>query len=220
MASVVESINAQARSEEAPVAEILSRTIFLSSVLGQKAVSHWFKCERDGYGADAGVPRFRCVTSATLLASRPGVGWVQAPITDKARDAIPYFELRQGIETLIKRYPGGRKTDSAVLELPAALQAPLRAQINLDAPLALAVPRQACDLILDTVRLTVFHFTQALIAAEVLGQGSSFRKEEREAAQAVGARLNELIAAAEADARQVQVPEARGGLFARLFGAS
>jgi hypothetical protein len=80
MTTVIESIHAQSHESEAAVSDILSRALLVSSVLGQKNVSAWLKRERDGYSPDEPVPEYRRLRKATLVAKRPGVGWVEAPV--------------------------------------------------------------------------------------------------------------------------------------------
>jgi hypothetical protein len=220
MTTVIESIHAQSHESEAAVSDILSRALLVSSVLGQKNVSAWLKRERDGYSPDEPVPEYRRLRKATLVAKRPGVGWVEAPVTDEVNDALTGFELRQSIAQLEADYAQSQKTGGRRLDLPEERQREIRAQIKLDAQLGLAVPLQAYARALEGVRAAIDLWTAELMQAGIAGQGTSFRREEREAARGVGERLDELLAAAaaEAEKRSVLVTTTGAGLLARLLG--
>lgn len=220
MASVVESIHMQTQEPESSVHDIVTRTLFLASVLGQKNVANWLKHERDGYAPDEPVPPYRRLKKAVLVANQPGIGWVEAPITDQVNEAVSNFEFRISIKELEAGLAASHKTGGRRIDLPEERQKELRKLVNLDAQLGLAVPSQTFAQVLGAVRIAIGLLTQELIAAGVAGQGSSFRSEEREAARHAGERLDELLAAAAAEAEKhaaAAVP-AKGGLLSRLLG--
>lgn len=220
MASVVESIHTQTQETESSVHDIVTRTLFLASVLGQKNVANWLKHERDGYSADEPVPPYRRLKKAVLVANQPGIGWVEAPITDQVNEAVSNFEFRISIQELESGLAASQKTGGRRLELPEDRQKELRKLVNLDAQLGLAVPSQTFAQVLDAVRIAIGLLTQELITAGVAGQGSSFRSEEREAARQASERLEDLlaIAAVEAEKRAAEAAPAKNGLLARLLG--
>lgn len=220
MTLVIHSIHEQASNLERGLEDLVSRAFFAASVLGQKPVRAWLKCERDGYAADDPVPGYRQNTRARLIAWFPGRDWVEAPISDELNDAVTAFALHEGIGAIERAYAESRKTVGQRLDLSEERQAELRRQVNMDCKLALAVPSLAFARTLEGVRLAIDLWSRQLIDAGVKGRGTSFSNEERAIAKELSEGLPDLLAEATAAAdRQLAATEQRhSGLLTRLLG--
>lgn len=220
MSLVIHSIYEQAGNLESGLDDLVSRAFFAASVLGQKPVRTWLKCERDGYAANEPVPGYRHNAKATLLSWFPGRGWAEAPISEELNDAVTAFDLHDGIGAIERAYVECRKTGAQRLDLSEERQAELQHLANIDSKLCLAIPSLAFARTVEGVRCAIGLWSRQLIDAGVKGRGTSFSNEERAIAKELGERLPDLLAEATATAdRQLAATEPlRGGLLTRLLG--
>lgn len=219
MGSLIESLHAQAEEPLADMADLVAKGLFAAKVLREGAASAWLKCERDGYDEADTLPAYRRGTAAKLLAWRPGVGWVEAPISDSMARAVADFALTESMADLAADQAQVRKAGGRRVTLDDQRQREIRALTNLDTDLCMVIPSGLAERVLSTVRIGIRLWAQALLEAGVRGQGSSFSAAEREAAAEVATRLETLLAQAESlEAEQrARAPEQRRGLLSRLL---
>lgn len=220
MTSVIESIHQQMQDRDADLPHVVPRAVFLSSVLRQKPVTAWLKRELDGYSADDPVPPYRHAVGATLAAWMPGQGWIEAPVSDSARQNLSHFDLREGLPDLHQAYRKSLKPGGQRLDIEGDRLKELQTLTNLDTRLSLAVPTAAFARVVHTVRIAVLLWTEQLMKAQIVGQGMVFSDEERAAAAPVTEQLDELLEHAVAGAHEhVETAKAsRGGFLSRLIG--
>jgi hypothetical protein len=219
MGSIIESLHEQSEEPQADMADLVARGLFAAKVLREGAVSAWLKCERDGYQSLDSVPAYRRGSNAKLLAWRPGVGWVEAPITDAMAQAVADFSLTESIADLAADQAQVRKAGGRRVTLADDRQREIRALTSLDTDLCMVIPSDQAERVLSTVRIGIRLWSQALLDAGVSGQGSSFTAEERKAASEVAGTLDALLEeAAKLEASlSASVSERRGGLLSRLL---
>lgn len=218
MGFLPETLRQQAEEETVDLNELIGRAALLASVLRQKAVRVWLKQELQGYEPDVQVPSYRTGTDGTLVAMRPGAGWIEAPVTDAVARAAGAYELREGVPEILRDYAKIQKTGGQQLQLSEARQRELKALARLDAEMSLAVPSSAYERVLETVRIGIGLWAAELSARGVVGEGAVFSITEREAAAPVAEQLPQLIAqAAEQAAQQVAATPSQT-LWSRLFG--
>ncbi len=223
MASTIESIHQQTRDSEEPLTEVATRAVYLATVLRQKPVTDWLKCELRGYAEDDEPPAYRRHVKGTLVARLPGQGWIDAPVLDPLHDEVARTDLRESIHALEQLHARSRRTGNYRLEFPEKHQAELKTRVNLDSDLNLLLSSGSLGHILETLRLTIGFWTEDLLKAKLQGDGLSFRLEDRQAAAPLGERLDDYMqrAAAEASARVAAAQAsatANAGFFGRLIG--
>jgi len=226
VSSVIETLIEETRDSSTYVGDLATRARFLASTLRQKPVSEWLRQELDGYPEDAPVPvPYRQTSGGVLVAWRPGMGWVEAPITDAVNERLSRFEIRDGIRDLESNamHQAGKRQMDIPVELPEERQLELRVETRLDTRLALVVPARNLQVLLATLRLGIRRWAEGLAAAGLQGSGTSFSKEDRSVAAAITDELDSLIEAAHAEARQQQAKSESAGqagsFFSRLLGA-
>ena len=217
MGSTMHTLREIAEDPQASPADILEKALFQATVLRQKPIQQWLRRERDGYAADEPVPDYRRAEESTLLAWRPGAGWIQAPVDEIKIAGLTAAELRTDVLDLVRKRERIISDGGVRQELEGALHERLQAETNLDTRLALAVPARSYVRILDTLRLAVRVWSDRLIEAGIEGHGSAFTSEEKKLAQPIGDQLEEILA--EATALQAELPPPTApGFMARLFG--
>lgn len=217
MESVIQTLRELASAEDTRLGDLIDKALFHATVLQQKPITHWLHLERDGYPQDADVPAYRLAESTTLIAWRPGVGWVEAPVTEDQTSGLTGVELRTDIPALLRKRAETRKAGMHRVDLDESHEQQLRNSTQLDTRLALVVPASAYERILDTVHIAIRIWCERLLEAGIQGHGSAFSREEKELARPVADELESILA--EAGAEQAQLPPPKApGLMARLFG--
>lgn len=219
MASMIESIREQAQDPDQELSALLGRSVFAATVLRETSVIAWMKAERDGFQNAEYVPDYRVGNDAGLLAWRPGLGWVEAPITDTQRQAISDFVLTTSLTELEAEYEEIVRNGGSRCPLDDQRKAEIRSLTNLDTDLCQVVPLMAVNRVMQTVRFAILYWSEALLEAGVQGQGSSFSAEERAAAAGVAERLEELLDRAQeaGTAAAAEMSTRKGSLLSRLL---
>ncbi|MCC5859102.1 MAG: hypothetical protein JJT90_13155 [Ectothiorhodospiraceae bacterium] len=220
MASMIESIHGQVVEPDQELSALLNRSLLAATVLRESSVCAWIRAERDGYGEGAEIPAYRRGDDAALLAWRPGLGWVEAPITDAQRKAVSDYSLPTGITELEADYEAILRKGGCPSPLDPARANQIRRLTSLDTDLCQMVPMSGVDRVLQTVRMGIRLWSGALLEAGVRGQGSSFSSGDRAAAAGVAERLEEILqqAGEAADAAVAEMRRRQGGLLSRLLG--
>ncbi|SEP09102.1 hypothetical protein [Aquisalimonas asiatica] len=220
MASVLETLRDRAVDNAANPGDVLADALFYATVLRQKPVCNWLKRERDGYPDTETVPDYRKGNDATLVAWRPGVGWIEAPITDGQRQASAIFTLREELPTIVRQEAQIRKAGGKRLDMPPHEEYRLQSQTSLSTRLSLVVPASAYVRVLTAVRGAIALWAEALLEAGVRGHGSSFSREDRAASEAVTAELEALLTRADNQAGHLLEQAQPRSLLSRLFAGA
>ncbi len=220
MACVITSIRDEASQEDVELARVLQRTVLMATALRTKPVTAWLKTELHGYPPDAPLPAYRQGHGATLIAWMPGQGWAAAPISPALASELDGYELRAGIESLERGEAERNPREPPRIDFDDERLNAMQQRIELDARLSLALPPNAVAEVLETVRLTVVAWSDALLDAGVQGDGSVFSDTERGTANEVAERLDEVISEAHEAAQRLvtERQSRRGGFLSRLFG--
>lgn len=220
MSSAAETLSELARDEQERVSDLLSRAINLSTILRQKPMTQWLKQELGGFPEEVDLPCYRRDLHGTLVAWMPGQGWIEAPISNEIRDEVSAFELRAGIRELERAYERNRRSGGQRLDLPEQRVAELQAKTRLDTRLNMAVPNEAIGHVLESVRLVVAQWADALAEAGLAKEAAQFTDDDRKAAVAITERLPEFMAQASAQAveRMAAMKSRQGGFLSRMFG--
>ncbi len=217
MSSTMHTIREMAADSATPLSDVLEKALFQATVLRHKPIQTWLRQERDGYATDEPVPEYRRADDATLLAWRPGAGWIQAPVDSNQTASLAPPELRIDVLELVRNRSRINKDGGMQQEPEEAVQAELRASTRLDTRLAFAIPAHCYERVLDTVRLGIKVWSDRLLEAGIEGHGSAFTREEKELARPIGDQLDEILA--EATAQQAALPSpAQPGFMARILG--
>lgn len=216
MGSTMHTLREMAEDPQASLSDILEKAQLQATVLRQKPIQQWLRRERDGYAAEEPVPDYRRAEGTTLLAWRPGAGWIQAPVDETRIAGLTTAELRMDVPDLLRKRDRIIKEGGMREELDGTLQQQLQAATHLDTRLALVIPARCYVRILDTLRLAVKVWSDRLIDAGIEGHGSAFTSEEKQLAQPIADQLEEILA--EAAALQAELPPPTApGFMARLF---
>jgi len=220
MASIIESIHQHAQDPQHDLVDLLTRGIFAATALRESRFRAWLTCERDGYQPDQAIPLYRKGSDAVLLAWRPGLGWIEAPISEGQRKQVSTYALSAGIPALLEDYAEMLKKGGRRRTLSPEEQAAMAKLTNLDTELCQVIPAAVVTHAVLTARFGILKWSEALLEAGVRGQGSSFTAEERATATAVGGRFDELLAQAEemASASVVRQGSKQPGFLSRLLG--
>lgn len=223
MASAIESIHEQARDDDEAVTAVLTRAVYLATVLRQKRIAEWLKHELRGYEAEDELPHYRRDVRGLLLAWMPGKDWIEAPVLDSIHEEVARTEIRDSAHDVEQTYLRTRRHGNHRVELSEAHQQVLKEKTNLDARLNLALPSQELAQILQTLRITVELWTADLIEAGLESEGMAFSAADREAATPLAERLDDYLARAAEQARPRAAAMSAaagtgGGFLRRLFG--
>lgn len=219
MTSMIASIHEQCGDPDHKLSDLVQRSIFVATVLRDTQVSQWLRQELDGYTDDSDLPLHRQGNTAALLAWRPGLGWVEAPISDAQRRTVSGFSLPTGINELEENYADILRNGGCRCPLNDERQAEIRALVRLDTDLCLVVPTMAVNLLMQTVRHGIRDWSGALLEAGVHGQGSSFSAEEKSAAEQIALTLDTLLETARESgaAAAAEMSKRKSGLLSRLM---
>jgi hypothetical protein len=220
VSSAAESLCEHARDDQEAVSDLLSRAISFATILRQKPVTNWLKKELSGFGPEDELPSYRCGLHGTLVAWMPGHGWVEAPISDDMRQQVSEFELRDGIRELERAFQRNRRSGGQRLDLPDARVAELQAKTHLDTRLNMAAPNDAIGQVIESARLVVDLWAQALVDAGLTQEPGQFKPEDRQKADEISAQLPEFmaLAAERAPERVASMRGQQGGFLSRMFG--
>jgi hypothetical protein len=223
VASAVEALYEQARDDDETVTDILTRAVYLSTVLRHKPITDWLKHELRGYEPDETLPVYRCDVPGLLLAWMPGKDWIEAPILESVHQDVARTRIHDGVHELEQTYARTRRHGNYRIDLPQAQQEAIKARTKLDTRLNLALPSRELARILQTLRITVELWTADLMEADLKTDGMTFTAAEREAVMPLAGRLDDYLARAteQAPARAEVMSSGPGtgrSFLRRLFG--
>ena len=187
MSSLVLELQADAMNREVSCSDLLRKALVVSKKLEVDSIENWLYQELNGYSGSSNdeIPDYRIVRGQ-VKALNPYHGY-----------QLVYFENHEIGERLSKR-----KTDQPIAEFIALLEnkekgsslhfpfppnivSNLMANISSASPPTLVVPETEIVRILDTVRTRVLEWALELEKKGIIGEGMTFSKKEREAADQV-----------------------------------
>lgn len=220
MASPVESLLVRVSQSEEATSTILPSAISLASMLRQRAMLSWLRCEFSGYAEDAVLPINRTRIAALVLVSLPGQGWAKAPLTPERQAELGHLDLRESIPQLEELAQHARKGGGHRVTLSPEHKANLRVATGLDTEHAMSVAREQLIWLCEIPRFVIREWTLDLLDSGIGGERNGFADDEKRLAQNADARFDLLLdngtKAAQQQAHKLASKPA--GMFSRLFG--
>ncbi len=208
--AIVLELQHDALRRDVPVSELLRKAFVVARKLGISDFEKWINRELNGYEQASEVPEYRRVRGE-VKAWNPYRGWVPV-LFESAKLQAAFSRRRNGqpvaeIESLVAT---GKDTGRLVMPYPEDAEQALRKGMRLDTgahwdtQVILEVPPTSVIRVLDAVRNVVLNWAIQLEADGILGEGLSFTKEERQAANQISYNVNNFFGAVQGSQIQQQ----------------
>ncbi|MBL7557718.1 MAG: hypothetical protein JNM24_17950 [Bdellovibrionaceae bacterium] len=185
MGSLVLDLQKEALSKDVSLADLLRKAFVVSRKLKVTEFEIWIKRELDGYGevpADQ-YPEYRKVHGVPKV-WHPYHGWKEINFESAEQaEALSTFPVRQSIAEIEHMLVGTNSQGAFQAPYPGELAAQLMKAIKIQLQPSLHIQPSSLSNILDSVRNVVLHWALKLEEDGVLGEDTSFTKQEIASAQ-------------------------------------
>ncbi|WP_148712837.1 hypothetical protein [Corallococcus sp. AB030] len=183
--SLVLELQSLAQSNATDLSELLRRSKVVAVKLKLDDFKRWVDCEANGYQPGVSVPKYRNI-STQLMARNPYNGLIPIHFLKDGAASRHFSSVpnRQPVGQIVHLL-SGTESDRLTIELsPKEMDALLRSDERYEMmPPIRVVNRSSLAGILDAVRNEILHWSLDLESRGVLGEGMTFTREERKAAE-------------------------------------
>jgi len=183
VSSVVVERQREALDRKVQVSDVLRKGLVVARKLNLREFQDWVEKELNGYGEADDVPEYREVFGQ-IRGWNPYRGWIQLIFEDpKQGEMLSHRKCGQSIAEL-EHLARDRKQESFLhMPFPQEIQKRLTRGFGFQTEVTLFVPQARIIRIIDAVRTIILNWAIKLEEEGIIGEGLSFTREEKEAAE-------------------------------------
>lgn len=190
MASLVIELQKEALDPNVKVSDLLRKALIVSKKLGVTEIEEWIKKELNGYEVGHSIPEYR-TSYGKVMVDDPYRGMIPVIFTHYEQEAhlskMPFIGSAAQLEHL---YGNGDSKSTILMSYSPKYERKLMESMKSKVPPVLQVQLSELYKIIDAIRNTILSWALKLEEEGILGDGMTFSKKEREAANEVSYNIN------------------------------